>query len=146
MNGSMQRGNFMKSDAVACIRLRLWLESDDGVVFGMGRLQLLERIETLGSLKAAAESMGMSYRAAWGKLKATESSLGKTLVERAGGCKSGTVLSDYGRALAQGYRRWYAALEAHALDLAREMIPCTTRPYAEENGNRPEVDKFGSLK
>ena len=83
----------------AVIRLHLWMESGGGTVFGMGRLQLLERIETCGSLKAAAEDLGMSYRAAWGKLKASEEALGIALVEKLGGNKSGCRLTREGIAL-----------------------------------------------
>ena len=48
------------------IGLNLWLETTEGVLFGMGRAELLDKIEECGSLKKAAEEMGMSYRAAWG--------------------------------------------------------------------------------
>ena len=54
------------------VRVHIWLETVDGVAFGMGRLLLLDAIEETGSLKAAAEQLGMSYRAAWGKIKSTE--------------------------------------------------------------------------
>lgn len=113
------------------IRMHLWLETEDGVVFGLGRLQLLERIEALGSLKAAADSLGMSYRAAWGKLKATERVVGRPLVEKPGGDKSGYALTPYGRVLADGYRNWFFALEAQAAALAKDMLPCATRPFKE---------------
>jgi len=43
----------------------------------------------LQKLKAAAEELGMSYRAAWGKLKASEEALGMALVEKVGGNKTG---------------------------------------------------------
>ena len=54
------------------MRLHLWLENEDGLLFGQGRMELLARIRDLGSLRKAAEALGMSYRAAWGKLKATD--------------------------------------------------------------------------
>lgn len=111
------------------IRMHLWLETEDGVVFGLGRLQLLERIESQGSLKAAAKSLGMSYRAAWGKLKVTEQAVGCALVEKIAGDKSGYSLTPFGRTLADSYRSWFAALEAQAAALAKEMLPCATRPY-----------------
>jgi len=50
---------------------KIWLEKDDGVQ-GDGFFQLLEQIKKNGTIAAAAESMGMSYRAAWGKIKAAE--------------------------------------------------------------------------
>ena len=42
---------------------------------------LLEAIDRGGSLREAARICGISYRAAWGKLRASEERLGKPLVE-----------------------------------------------------------------
>jgi len=58
---------------------KIWLEKDGGVQ-GDGFFQLLDRIEKNGTIAAAAESMGMSYRAAWGKIKAAEKQWGISLV------------------------------------------------------------------
>jgi len=107
----------------ATIRLHLWLERGGDTLFGLGRLQLLERIETCGSLKAAAEELGMSYRAAWGKLKASEEALGIALVEKVGGNKSGCRLTPEGAALAAAFRTWFAAVERHAVVEAKALFP-----------------------
>ena len=53
-------------------KIKLWLEVDGAVVFGGGRVALFQAIEETGSIKQAAEKLNMSYRAAWGKIKATE--------------------------------------------------------------------------
>ena len=60
-------------------RLHLWLETGDGMLLGLGRIQLLELVEELGSLNKAASAMGMSYRAAWGRMKQTETVIGEAL-------------------------------------------------------------------
>lgn len=65
------------------IRYKLWLEDDSGVLFGRGRLDLLRAVHELGSLSAAAKQMKMSYRAAWGRLRASEERLGIPLMEKA---------------------------------------------------------------
>ncbi len=105
------------------VRLHLWLERSGNTAFGMGRLQLLERIETCGSLKGAAAELGMSYRAAWGKLKASEEALGIALVEKVGGNKSGCHLTAAGIALAAAYRAWFAEVERHAVSRAGALFP-----------------------
>jgi molybdate transport system regulatory protein len=105
------------------IRLHLWLERGGGTIFGMGRLQLLERIEACGSLKAAAAELGMSYRAAWGKLKASEEALGMALIEKVGGNKSGCSLTAEGQALAQAYRTWFAEVERYSVSRANVLFP-----------------------
>ncbi|MCX4193651.1 winged helix-turn-helix domain-containing protein [Methylophaga sp. OBS1] len=48
---------------------RLWIEGPDGTVLGHGRVELLEKIDALGSLSAAAAALGMSYRYAWKLVK-----------------------------------------------------------------------------
>jgi molybdate transport system regulatory protein len=63
------------------IKHKLWLEKDGRVIFGPGRFELLEAIEECQSLSAAAKKLKMSYRAAWGRLRASEDRLGIPLVE-----------------------------------------------------------------
>ncbi len=70
-------------------KCKIWLEEKGGVAFAEGRRMLLEAIDRLGSLNAAAKELGMSYRAAWGKIKATEKALGVKLLVVATGGKGG---------------------------------------------------------
>lgn len=51
------------------------------MLFGEGRDKLLKAIEECQSLNAAAKKLNMSYRAAWGRLKASEDRMGCKLVE-----------------------------------------------------------------
>lgn len=72
------------------VRSQVWLEVDGRRIFSVGRMQLLEAIQSEGSIQKAAESLGMSYRAAWGKLKVTEEAMGISLLDRSiGGSKGG---------------------------------------------------------
>jgi len=88
-------------------RVKIWLEVDGEVVFGNGRTALFQAIEDKGSIKQAAEEIGMSYRAAWGKIKATEERLGIKLVERhAGGRNSGAELTPKGKELLKLYSKF----------------------------------------
>ncbi len=61
------------------IQYKLWLEKNDKTIFGKGREELLRSIDELNSLYAAAKKLKMSYRAAWGRLKASEARLGVKL-------------------------------------------------------------------
>jgi molybdate transport system regulatory protein len=61
------------------IRYKLWLERNEKTIFGKGREDLLRSIDELQSLYAAARKLKMSYRAAWGRLKASEARLGVKL-------------------------------------------------------------------
>ncbi len=105
------------------MRLRLWLEKGDGLCFGLGRAMLLAKIEEHGSLKKAAEEMSMSYRAAWGKIKKSEETLGIELITRSAGRKDGYRLTDVGRSLTEKYLAWYGEVEKYALGKARKMLP-----------------------
>lgn len=51
------------------------------MLFGRGRDDILQAIDEERSLHAAASALGMSYRAAWGRLKASEKRMGIKLVE-----------------------------------------------------------------
>jgi molybdate transport system regulatory protein len=111
------------------VRLRLWLETDNGLFVGLGRAQLLANIARYGSLKQAAEHLGMSYRAAWGKLRQSEQVLGFQLVARRGRRRDGQVLTPFGALLMERYLRWFAAVEQDAQDRAREIFGFPVRPY-----------------
>lgn len=71
------------------VKFKIWFEENGGVAFAEGRRMLLEAVDRLGSLNAAAKELGMSYRAAWGKIKATEKALGIKLLEVTTGGKGG---------------------------------------------------------
>lgn len=61
------------------IRHKIWLERNGKNIFGKGREELLHAIEEHHSLYGAAKKLNMSYRAAWGRLKASEARLGVKL-------------------------------------------------------------------
>ena len=63
------------------IKYKIWIEENGKVIFGKGRDNILKAIEGQHSLNAAAKELGMSYRAAWGRLKASEERMEKKLVE-----------------------------------------------------------------
>jgi molybdate transport system regulatory protein len=64
---------------------KIWLEKD-GAIFGDGLGDLLSSIANLGSIARAARELGMSYRAAWGKIRVAEKIWGIPLVvTRVGG-------------------------------------------------------------
>lgn len=111
-------------------RLHMWLETEDGMMLGLGRIQLLELVEELGSLNKAASAMGMSYRAAWGRMKQTETVIGQPLVERSGP-KKGFRLTPLGHDIVAMFRTWHKEVEAYAVIRAKEIFPWSTEPYVE---------------
>jgi molybdate transport system regulatory protein len=113
------------------VRLHLWLETEKGVFLGLGRLQLLQDIQSGCSLKGAADRMRMSYRAAWGKIKKTEQVLGIRLIEKNGGNRRGYQLTAEGKQLASAFERWFQEVEAFALQRAGELLPCKPKKFEE---------------
>ena len=117
----------MKS--AARLRSNLWLESDQGMLLGMGRYMLLERVHSLGSLKRAAWDLGMSYRAAWGKMKQSEEALGAPLIEKQGSNRTGYRLTPLGKLLMDGYKSCLDEVEAFALERLRSRLGWPIVPY-----------------
>ncbi len=104
-------------------RMRLWLESPSGFKFGQGTAELLRRIERDGSLRKAANSMGMSYRRAWGRLKRSEEDLGQDLVCKPGGNKAGYRLTAVGEKLLRGFDAWQEEVRHHAAQACTRCFP-----------------------
>lgn len=94
------------------IRSKIWIEDETGkVIFGQGRLKILEAVIRHGSIHAAAKELKMSYRAVWGKLKDTEERLGQPLLVRqiGGASGGGSELTPLGKNLFEKF----SALQAH---------------------------------
>ena len=95
---------------------RFWLEKDNKSFLGAGRIELLKRIESTGSMNAAAKEMKMSYKAAWERLNSMNELAQEPLLKRQTGGKGGggTKLTPYAYEIIESYER----LEA----LHREFI------------------------
>ncbi len=94
------------------LKMKLWVEKEGRVVYGDGRHQLLSAIEKTGSLAGAARALKMSYRAAWGRLKASEKRLGISLVERSSEGRRGHQLTSQARELMKLFAELEAQCEA----------------------------------
>jgi molybdate transport system regulatory protein len=93
-----------RTDAMK-IRYKIWLEKDGKVIFGKGRDEMFRAILECKSLQAAAKELKMSYRAAWGRLKASEERLGIKLVE-SDGAKKSLRLTAEARELLEQYEKF----------------------------------------
>jgi len=94
----MKKPQTNKTSAVT-IHYKIWLESVHGEgIMGDGKWKLLRAIDEKGSLSAAANSLGISYRKAWGDIKKAETLLGIVLIDKQRGGASGgaSTLTEYG--------------------------------------------------
>jgi len=71
------------------IRAKAWITAGDETFLAHGRVLLLEKIQELGSISAAARSIKMSYRRAWWHIETMNRLARKPLVETAVGGKGG---------------------------------------------------------
>ena len=89
-------------------RGKFWLEHDDRLAMSDYRVRLLSAIAETGSLSAAAQRMGLSYRRAWGKVRELERNLDMSLVEGVAGGPGGggSRLTPEGAELVRRYQRF----------------------------------------
>lgn len=87
---------------------RFWLTQDNQNFLGSGRIELLERIDKIGSIHAAAKEMKMSYKAAWERINGMNLLADQPLIERTTGGKGGggTKLTPYARELIATFHRF----------------------------------------
>lgn len=71
------------------IAVSLKIKHDGISILGPGKIDLLERIDRLGSISAAARDMGMSYRRAWLLVSHLKESFGAPAVETSHGGRQG---------------------------------------------------------
>ena len=89
---------------------------------GPGKAELIERIDEVGSISAAARAMGMSYRRAWQLVEALNADFREAVVSTAvGGTRGGgACVTPFGRRLAARFRAMERkASAAIAADLKR---------------------------
>ena len=90
------------------VNYRVWFSDGEGSkILGDEEWQMLKIIARMGSLKAAADEMKISYRKAWGDLRDAEEKLGLVLIDKTRGGESGgsTSLTEEGVRLVNAYDR-----------------------------------------
>ena len=95
-------------------------ESESNSLYGRGIASLCQGVRDLGSLNAAAKSMGMAYSKAWRIIKDTEASLGLQLLNRDGA--HGSALTEDGNRLLDAYLAIDGELAAIAKRLFAEYL------------------------
>ena len=102
------------------LRSKIWIEDSSGaMVFGLGRYRILDAVDRLGSLQAAARELKMSYRAVWCRVHVSEERLGKALVVRDG---KGSRLSGFARDLMKQFRRLQTIVEAESDEVYETLV------------------------
>lgn len=103
---------------VPALSIRIDLDPEGRI--GPGKIQLLENIQTTGSISAAGRAMEMSYKRAWDLVDELNRICGQAAVERQTGGKNGggAMLTPFGESLVTRYR----AIEQAAATAARKQL------------------------
>ncbi len=107
------------------VKSKVWIENENGqVIFGSGRLYILQAVSRHGSIHAAAQELQMSYRAVWGKIRATEKRLGYDLLERkTGGVRGGgSKLTPFAIQIIERFEKLNDLTKASADELFRDLF------------------------
>lgn len=84
--------------------------------FGPGVAELLRRVRSCGSLRAAANAMGMAYSKAWTVIRSSENALGIQLLVSVTGGKNGggATLSPEAESILAAYEAYCASVREFA--------------------------------
>lgn len=114
-----------KNEGPFFIRSKIWFEDNSGeVIFGLGRLKMLEAIDRQGSIQAAAKELKMSYRALWGRIRATENRMGRQLLTRSigGASGGGSHLTPFAKILVENFQDIHRRIANESNRLFQEEI------------------------
>jgi molybdate transport system regulatory protein len=79
----------MNTDNGVRLTSNLWLNHAEDKFLGSDRVNLLEKIDELGSISKAARAVGISYKTAWETVNLVNNMARKPLVDRLTGGKGG---------------------------------------------------------
>ena len=102
------------------IKFKVWLEEDGLPVLSLGKYNLLKEIEKTGSIKEAAENLGLPYKKAHVYIKLIEERLGCKIVKRERG--KGTTLTEKGKRLLKLYEEIIKECQKRVKELEKELL------------------------
>ncbi|MCE5333533.1 MAG: LysR family transcriptional regulator [Desulfobacteraceae bacterium] len=115
----------MEQPKKLAVKSKIWIEDENGgAVFGAGRLYILQAVAKSGSIHSAASELHMSYRAVWGKIRATEKRLGRPLLDKkTGGVQGGgSMLTPFAMEIIKRFEKLSALTRDSADELFRDLF------------------------
>lgn len=87
------------------IKSRIWIESENHVLLGEGRVNLLKAIEETGSLSKGAKTLNISYKKAWHLIDSVNKTAKEPVTINSIGGKGGggAELTAYGKSLINAF-------------------------------------------
>lgn len=112
------------------VGVRLWVERAGHAILGPGRAELLESIDQLHSISAAARRLGMSYRRAWLLVQSVNEAAGEPFVTALSGGSGGggAVLTPRGQKAVATFRKLCRETEQHAAGFLMRHVASPSQP------------------
>lgn len=114
---SSYRRGVAKKSSCSSLRPRLRVTRGEDIALGPGKVDLLALVAETGSIREAADRMGMSYMRAWTLIKTMNACFKEPLVEaaRGGSAHGGARLTSTGEQALKLYRE----MESHCITATR---------------------------
>lgn len=117
----------METEKYRNLRLnyKIWFTDEVGAgLLGDGKWKILKAIDEAGSLTAACEKLGITYRRTWNDLKSIEKRLGFALLEKnRGGVDGGsTCLTVEGHRLIKAFDNFHEKMDVMMQDQFKSLI------------------------
>ncbi len=96
------------------LHYKIWMsDNQENGILGDGKWKILKLIEEKGSLKAACDELGWTYRRTWGDLKKIEKFFGFPLLEKHRGGSDGgsTFLTPEGKKLVLAFDKFHSNVD-----------------------------------
>ena len=115
----------MKKNISYDLDMRIRIKIDGVITYGSGISKLLQKVDQLGSINAAAKDMGMTYIKALAIIKNAEDKLNKKLLEKSiGGVGGGgSKLTEFGQNFVYQFSLLEAEVKEHTLKLMNKYFP-----------------------
>ncbi len=104
-------------------KIKVWIEDErQNLLFGGGKTQVLEFIGQTGSIKEAAERVGMNYKKAWNHVKILQENIQDELVVVNKGSGGGTKLTPKAQELIEAYKTLRDDVNSYAIKRFEELL------------------------
>ncbi|MGN6548879.1 MAG: winged helix-turn-helix domain-containing protein [Pararhizobium sp.] len=123
-------------------RVTLRFDFDTGAQLGPGKIRLLQLIGEKGSIRAAGEAMGMSYRRAWLLCDSLNRMFLEPVVDKKHGGRrgGGAALTAFGADLVATYRRMEDDVAARLTDDIRRLGAALDPSFRPDDGRAGEEE------
>ena len=107
------------------VKVKVWIEDDkNNLVFGGGKMEILEYIEQTGSIAEASTKIGLSYKKAWTHIKVLEKYIEDELVitQKGAGEQGGSTLTPKAKEIITNYKKLQSDVKEYTQDRFKDLF------------------------